>query len=74
MLVPAFLVIFWSETFALSALLWWMPVMLIAGAGVFAESHVIRPLKESKRFADCYTFDTFLEYRLSTSEKPPPEY
>ncbi|MBU3260002.1 hypothetical protein KPG71_08365 [Roseovarius sp. PS-C2] len=65
MLVPAMNVLFWSNNFALITLLWWLPAVLIAGAGLFAEDHLIRPLKESARFVDSYTFETFIEQRSS---------
>jgi len=63
MLVPAVYAIFWSGSFTLSSLLWWMPVLLIAGAGAFAESLFSRPLKESTCLVENYTFDTFIEQR-----------
>lgn len=63
MLAPALSVVFWSDSFALSTLLWWMPVMLIAGAGMFAEKYIVRPLKESASLVENYTFDTFLGQR-----------
>jgi hypothetical protein len=42
--------------------------MLLAGAGVFAENHVIRPLKESACFVKTYTFEDFLDQRHSASK------
>jgi len=65
LLVPALHVIFWADSFALTLLLWWMPVLLIAGAGIFAEQHVICPLKDSALFIQNYTFETFLFERSS---------
>lgn len=65
MLVPALNVLLWSNSFALITLLWWLPAVLIAGAGLFAEGHLIRPLKESARFIKSYTFETFIEQRSS---------
>ena len=65
MLVPAVNVIFWSEGFVLATLLWWMPVALIAGAGVFAENYILRPLKKSAWFVDNYTIDNFIAQRCS---------
>lgn len=63
MLVPLLYLVFWSDSFALSTLLWWSPAMLLAGAGMFAESHIIRPLKESSWLVENYTFENFIEQR-----------
>lgn len=65
-IVPALHAFIWFDSFALSTFLWWMPAMLIAGAGMFAENLVIRPLKESNQLVNNYTFDVFLlnKYQL----------
>ena len=67
MLVPAIQLILWFDQFALSALLWWSPAMMLAGAGMFAENHVIRPLKASTQFLETYSFETFLDQRSQGS-------
>lgn len=70
MIMPALHALFWSDSFALSTLLWWMPAILIAGAGTFAENRVIRPLKESNQLVNHYTFDEFLSNRYQHTNKP----
>jgi hypothetical protein len=64
MLIPVLKLTLMEGGFDLGMLLWWSPAMLLAGAGLLAETHVIRPLKEQAWFVENHTFETFIERRL----------
>nr|WP_323778385.1 hypothetical protein [Amylibacter sp.] len=62
-LVPCVRLIFWADAFNLSTFLWWTPAMLLAGAGVFAETQIFSPFRKNARFVENFTFETFVEQR-----------
>ena len=68
MLIPLLQLTFWSDSFSLEILVWFIPALLVGGIAILVEKYVGRPLTLSTQYIENYTFEFFLEDR-STRKK-----